>query len=96
MTNSIGHPYTLPTTIGWDINTHSLRVFLPEEIQTAWTTDIKEAFSTKFNTDTLKLLIGKLYHTAHIIPPARYFLNQIRHLLKRGKNWDRKGSNYVI
>ena len=29
------------TYLGWYINTHSLRVFLPEEKQKAWTTDIK-------------------------------------------------------
>ena len=31
------------TFLGWDINTHSMRVFLPTDEQTAWTTDIKEA-----------------------------------------------------
>ena len=59
------------TYLGWDINTHSLRVFLPEEKQTAWTTDIKEALdSTKIKTDALKLLIGNLNHAAHVIPQA--------------------------
>ena len=29
--------------LGWDINTQSLRVSLPEEKQTAWTNDIKES-----------------------------------------------------
>ena len=58
------------TCLGWYINTHSLRVFLPEEKQTAWTTDIKEALaSTKIKTDTLESLIGNLNHTAHVIPP---------------------------
>ena len=42
------------TCLGWDINTQSLRVSLPEEKQTAWTNDIKEALaSTKIKTDTL-------------------------------------------
>ena len=31
------------TFLEWDINTHSMRVFLPTDKQTAWTTDIKEA-----------------------------------------------------
>ena len=31
------------TYLGWYINTHSLRVSLPVEKQTAWTNDIKEA-----------------------------------------------------
>ena len=76
------------TCLGWDINTHSLRVFLPKEKQTAWTTDIKEALdSTKVKTDTLEFLMGKLNHAAHIIPPARYLLNRLRHSLNRGKQW---------
>ena len=43
------------TCLGWDINTHSLRLLLPKKKQTAWTTDIKEALaSTKIKTDTLE------------------------------------------
>ena len=43
------------TCLGWDINTQSLRVPLPEDKQTAWTNDIKEALaSTKVKTDTLE------------------------------------------
>ena len=46
------------TCLGWDINTHSLRVSLPEERQTAWKNDIKEALaSTKIKTDTLESFI---------------------------------------
>ena len=48
---------------GWDIHTHSLRVFLPKEKQTAWATDIKDTLSFKIiKTDTLELLIGKINH----------------------------------
>ena len=43
--------------------------------------------STKIKIDTLELVIGKLNHEAHVIPPTRYFLNRIRHLPKRGKKW---------
>ena len=76
------------TCLGWDINTQSLRVSLPEDKQTAWKNDIKEALaSTKIKTDTLESLIGKLNHAAHVILPARYFLNRLRHLLKSGDNW---------
>ena len=43
------------TCLGWDIHTHSLRVFLTKEKQTAWENDIKEALaSTKMKTDTLE------------------------------------------
>ena len=73
------------TCLGWGINTHSLRLFLPEEKKTAWTTDIKEALaSTKIKTDTLESLIVKLNHAAHVITSARYFLNRLHHLLNIG------------
>ena len=73
------------TCLSWDINTQYLRVSLPEEKQTAWTNDIKEALdSAKIKTDTLEPLIGKLNRAAHVIQPAQYFLNRLRHLLKRG------------
>ena len=76
------------TCLVWDINTQSLRVSLPEEKQTAWTNDIKEALaSTKIKIDTLESLIGKLNHAAHVILPARYLLNRLRHLLQRGGKW---------
>ena len=43
------------TCLGWDINTHYMRVSLPEEKQKSCTNDIKEALdSTKINTDTLE------------------------------------------
>ena len=70
------------TCLGWDINTQSLRVSLLKEKQKAWINDIKEALaSTKINTDTLESLIGKLNHTAHVVPPA------LRHLPTRGGKW---------
>ena len=39
-------------------------------------------------TDTLESLIVKINHAVHIIPPAQYLLNQLRHLLKRVKIWE--------
>ena len=73
------------------MHTHYLRVFLPKEKQKYWFTDIKEALaSTKIKTDTLESLIEKLNHAAHVIPPARYFLNWLRHLMKRVKVWGKQ------
>ena len=74
-----------------------MRVSLPEEKQTAWKHDIKEALaSTKIKTYTLESLIGILNHAVHVIPPELYILNRLRHLLKRGGNGDHRGSNYGI
>ena len=58
------------TCLRWGINTHYLRIFLPEEKQTSWVNNIKYALAlTRIKTDTLELLIGKLNHAAHIIAP---------------------------
>ena len=76
------------TCLGWDIKPHSLRLFLPKENHTSWVNDIKDvSASTKINTDTLESLIGKLNQAEHVIPPVWYFLNWLRHLLKREKIW---------
>ena len=77
---------------------HSLSEVIPTRREKiAWTNDTKEALSsTKIKTDTLELLIGELNHAAHVIPSARYFLNRLRHLIKRGENGDHNGSNYGI
>ena len=65
-----------------------MRVSIHEEKQTAWKNDIKEALAfTKINIYTLEQIIGKLNHTAHVILLARYLLNRLRHLLKRGGKW---------
>ena len=76
------------TCLVWDINTHYLRVSIPEEKKTAWTNGTKEGLVSKnIKTDMLESLIGHLNHAAHVILPAQYFLNWLRHLLKRRKNW---------
>ena len=35
----------------------------------------------------MESLIGRLNRAAHVITPDRYLLNQLQHLLKRGKKW---------
>ena len=70
------------------LNTHSLRLFPPEEKQTSWVNDIKICISFKtIKTDTLELLIGELNHAECFILPEWYFLNRIRYLLKIGGEW---------
>ena len=47
-----GHLDYHKTYLGWDINNHSLRVFLPEEKQTSWTNDKKKALHYTRGTNT--------------------------------------------
>ena len=76
------------TFLVWDIKTRSLRVFIPLEKEIAWVYHIRASLAlTKMNTDNLEPLIGNPNNVDNIIPPARYFLNQLRNILKIGKNW---------
>ena len=71
-----GEPTERNTCLAWDINTHSLRLFISKDKQTSWFNHTKDALAlTKSNTDTLESLVGKLNHASHVIPPAQYFLN---------------------
>ena len=46
--------------------------------------DIKESqSSTNIKMEKLESLIGKINHSAYIIPPAQYFLTRLFHLIKR-------------
>ena len=77
------------TCLGRDIQTRSLQIFLPQEKETLWVHDIRESLALRnINTDKIESLIGKINHTAHIITPARYFLNRLHNLRKRGNKWD--------
>ena len=41
--------------------------------------------STNSTTDKMESLIINLNNISHVIPPERYFLTRILHLLERGK-----------
>ena len=74
------------TCLGWYINTHFLRVFMPKEERTSCINNIKDAFSsTKIYIDILESLTGNPNHAEHVITPAQYFLNALHHILKQGK-----------
>ena len=63
------------TCLGWDIQTRSLRLFLPIEKETYGVQDIRAYLaSTKINTDNLESLIGKINHATHISPPEIYLI----------------------
>ena len=72
----VGHKHSLSESIPTRIETNRLDHWHRRGIRLK-----------KIKTDTLESLIGKLNNTSHVIPPERYFLNRLRHLLKRGKQW---------
>ena len=74
--------------LGWIINTRSMRVYLPKLKAMKWILEIDETLQVKsISYKKLEKLIGKLNHTAFIIPFTRYFLNRIRHQMYLAKKF---------
>lgn len=71
--------------LGWQINTRSFKISLPEDKATAWSNSIKELLNKngKVAHSTLATLVGRLNHVAYIIPQARHFMNRIRRTEER-------------
>ena len=63
------------TCLGWDIQTRSLRLFLPKEKETDYVQDIREYLDpNKINIENLESLIFKFNNSEHIISLENYFL----------------------
>jgi hypothetical protein len=73
--------------LGWIINTRSLTLALPTEKHAKWTKDINTMISSgKTNHKQLEQLLGRLNHTANILPTMRHFLGCLyRALYRSGK-----------
>ena len=83
-----GTPDEIKTVLGWVLNTRLFRIFLPKIKAKDWIHDLKSILRLKrVNAKTLETTIGRLNHAAHIIPQGRYFLNKLRNLLQRCKQF---------
>jgi hypothetical protein len=70
--------------LGWLINTRTLSISLPLDKHKKWSKDIKDLLSSKrIKQKHLEVLIGRLDHTATVIPMLRHFLSRLRHALIR-------------
>lgn len=79
-----GRPSEIRIVLGWGIDTRRMVMFLPEDKYQAWLTDLRE--TTKEGRTTagqLESLIGRLNHTAMVIPLSRHFLNNIRRKISK-------------
>jgi len=77
-----------PVILGWQINTRTLSIELPNEKFKRWNQDLSETISTKMiSFKELEKLIGRLNHAASACPIMRYFLNRLRKMLQ---NWESK------
>ena len=72
-----GKPSETKLILGWLINTHTFRVYLPREKYIAWTVLIDEMIKSTHRTQQkpVESMIGKLNHAAFLLPHSRYFLN---------------------
>ena len=70
--------------LGWTINTRSLLISLPKDKHVKWSQDINKMIARrKTSHEELESTIGRLNHTAGIIPMLRHFLGRLRHALLR-------------
>ena len=74
-----GRPEEVQTVLGWTINTRSLEIALPSDKYHAWLEDIRIVRqSGRCSYAALETLVGRLNHTAYVLPNARHFLSRIR------------------
>ena len=95
-----GSPDESQIVLGWRIDTRRLLVSLPDDKYEAWKADLKRAISTKSCPfQELEALVGRLNHSALVVPLTRHFLNRIRNRLapkhRRGDMGVRLGEEVV-
>jgi hypothetical protein len=72
------------TILGWIVNTRTLFIKLPPDKHSIWTSNISTLISSsRIKHKQLEVLVGRLDHTATIIPMLHHFLSRIRHALIR-------------
>ncbi len=80
-----GRPEEVQTVLGWRVDTRRLEIALPTDKYKAWTADIGRIRSSGNCThQELETLVGRLNHTAYVLPNARHFLSRIRNGIEAG------------
>jgi hypothetical protein len=80
-----GAPAESQIVLGWRINTRLLRLQLPFDKYTAWTSDISGILGRAdraVSRKELESLIGRLNHASFVIPLSCHFLSNLRSKLK--------------
>ena len=78
-----GSPSEVQIVLGWRIDTRRLLISLPEDKFRAWSEDVTRIWNTvgRCLRAEVESLVGRLNHTAGVIPQARHFLGRIRQAL---------------
>jgi hypothetical protein len=86
-----GRPEEIQIVLGWRLNTRLLEISLPDDKFLAWSADVRKLREEgNCLTKELETLVGRLNHTAYIIPNARHFMSRIRQGLEPGMGGRRK------
>ena len=85
-----GTPAESQIILGWTFNTRRLIIRLPDDKHAAWTKDTQAVLTSAANNKRVKhkvleKLLGRLQHTASMLPEANHFLNRIRTAEMRAK-----------
>jgi hypothetical protein len=79
-----GSPDEWQVVLGWLIDTHLLLIRLPTDKYDAWKQDVLQCLQDRRCTqEEIDTLVGRLNHTATVIPLARHFLGRLRDLIDR-------------
>ena len=72
-----GRPEEIKTVLGWTIDTRRLEISLPSDKYHAWLGDIQGVRKTgRCPYPLLETLVGRLNHTAYVLPNARHFTQE--------------------
>lgn len=90
-----GAPSEIKIVLGWEINTRTLMIALPQHKYKAWDSELDNLSKCKTaDQTTLQRVLGRLENVATVIPALGHFLNNIRQLeIKAG---EKNGHNVRI
>jgi len=79
-----GRSSEVQTVLGWKVDTRRLQVSLPDDKFRAWSDDLVSVLQKGGGTrKELESMVGRLNHSAFLIPLSRHFLNEIRVRINR-------------
>jgi hypothetical protein len=92
-----GRPEEVRTVLGWKLDTRRLEIALPNDKYVAWLADINSVRKSGICSHAaLETLVGRLNHTAYVLPNARHFLSRIRATLGRASGGNVSRRNLTI
>ena len=81
-----GRPEEIQIVLGWRLNTRLLEISLPDDKYLAWSAEVQNLRADgNCRAKELETLVGRLNHTAYIIPNSRHFMSRIHRGLEAGR-----------